>query len=93
MIVKIVDNKSYRSWAWMDDDLIPKRPVHYFLDEVFEVIPYRHNPNHYYEVKWSKLSSNQKLLCPKVDVKTVFWIDKTHTTELVYELPEELFKI
>jgi hypothetical protein len=54
----------------------------YNKGEVYNVNPYRHNPDIYWEIEgWDGNTSN-------------FWIMKIHTKVINdYNLPEELFKI
>lgn len=89
----IINNEKYMSWAErFDKDSIDDR-VHYFPGDMFEVIPYRHNKEEFYEVEWNNLTLGQKILCPIISSEHVFWIDKRHTVEFIYELPKELFEI
>lgn len=95
MVIRIVDNEEYRTWSERHREY-----VHYFPGDVFEVVPYRHNPQKLYEVNLDKLSWHHFTKTPSVNSVKIFWISKEHT-EIVsdieslfeYNLPDELFKI
>jgi hypothetical protein len=64
----------------------PNSSFWYKIGEIYEVEPYRHNPERYWEVKgWN----GDSMYFPK------FWIMKKHTSMYyeTYNLPEELFTI
>lgn len=85
MYVKIIQNDQLKKY-------------HYKYDEVYEVVPYRHNPEQYWEVVDYTLTEEQRNRCTFKDFKNerIFWIFKTHTIKhdpTIENLPEDLFKI
>lgn len=71
---------------------------HYRYGEVYNVKPYRHNPNMYWEAVDSTLTEEQRSRCEFKDDKDerIFWIFKSHTVTYdptIENLPDDLFKI